>query len=104
MAAQHHRSGALVSTLLGALTFFLPCGFTQAAQFAALGTQSPLLAAQTMGFFALGTAPMLITFSVSSLRITHSPKRMFFFQIIGIITILLALFSLRNAITLFITL
>ncbi len=47
--------------LLGAATFFLPCGFTQAAQVFALSTGSPAYAAAIMGAFALGTAPGLLT-------------------------------------------
>jgi sulfite exporter TauE/SafE/copper chaperone CopZ len=46
---------------LGAATFFLPCGFTQAAQIFALSTGSAAYAAAIMGVFALGTAPGLLT-------------------------------------------
>ena len=45
---------------LGALTFFLPCGFTQAVQIFALSTGSPLYAAVLLGTFAIGTAPGLL--------------------------------------------
>lgn len=48
------------TALLGAATFFLPCGFTQAAQLFALSTGSPAYAAAIMGVFALGTAPGLL--------------------------------------------
>jgi sulfite exporter TauE/SafE len=51
----------LRTALLGAATFFLPCGFTQAAQVFALSTGSPGYAALIMGTFALGTAPGLLT-------------------------------------------
>jgi sulfite exporter TauE/SafE/copper chaperone CopZ len=47
--------------LLGAATFFLPCGFTQATQIFALSTGSVTYAATIMGVFALGTAPGLLT-------------------------------------------
>lgn len=46
--------------LLGALTFFLPCGFTQSMQLYALSTGSPIQAAMIMGVFALGTLPALL--------------------------------------------
>jgi sulfite exporter TauE/SafE/copper chaperone CopZ len=46
---------------LGAATFFLPCGFTQAAQIFALSTGSAAYSAAIMGVFALGTAPGLLT-------------------------------------------
>ncbi len=48
------------TALLGAATFFLPCGFTQAAQVFALSTGSPGYAALIMGTFALGTTPGLL--------------------------------------------
>ena len=45
---------------LGAATFFMPCGFTQAVQVYALSTGSPLIAGATMAVFAIGTAPGLL--------------------------------------------
>jgi sulfite exporter TauE/SafE/copper chaperone CopZ len=45
---------------LGALTFFLPCGFTQAVQVYALSTGSPLVAGAIMAVFAIGTVPGLL--------------------------------------------
>jgi hypothetical protein len=48
------------AVVLGAATFFLPCGFTQAIQIYALSTGSPAAAAAVLGAFALGTAPGLL--------------------------------------------
>jgi sulfite exporter TauE/SafE len=48
------------AALLGAASFFLPCGFTQAIQIYALSTGSPLFAAALLGTFAVGTAPGLL--------------------------------------------
>ncbi len=48
------------TALLGALTFFLPCGFTQVVQLFALSTGRPATAAAVMALFALGTAPGLL--------------------------------------------
>jgi len=45
---------------LGAATFFLPCGFTQAIQVYALSTGSPLFAGALLAAFAIGTAPGLL--------------------------------------------
>jgi hypothetical protein len=45
---------------LGAASFFLPCGFTQAVQVYALSTGSPLVAGGIMAVFALGTVPGLL--------------------------------------------
>lgn len=46
--------------LLGAGSFFLPCGFTQAVQVYALSTGSPVRAGAVMALFALGTTPGLL--------------------------------------------
>jgi sulfite exporter TauE/SafE/copper chaperone CopZ len=48
------------AAVLGAASFFLPCGFTQAVQVFALATGEPLDAGVIMGVFALGTAPGLL--------------------------------------------
>lgn len=46
--------------ILGAMTFFLPCGFTQSMQLVALSLQDPLQSGLVMAVFALGTAPVLL--------------------------------------------
>ncbi|EYR63504.1 hypothetical protein N866_20180 [Actinotalea ferrariae CF5-4] len=48
------------AALLGAGTFLLPCGFTQAVQVYALSTGDPLQASAIMTLFALGTMPGLL--------------------------------------------
>ena len=45
--------------LLGAMTFFLPCGFTQSMQLTALGSSSFLTGSLIMLAFSLGTLPVL---------------------------------------------
>lgn len=42
-------------SVLGAMSFFIPCGFTAAAQAAAIGSADPVRGASIMFFFALGT-------------------------------------------------
>lgn len=49
-----------VPLVLGAATFFLPCGFTQSIQLLAMSTGSPLQAGLMMTVFALGTLPALL--------------------------------------------
>lgn len=86
--------------LLGASTFFLPCGFTQAMQLFAIASGSALSGALIMGIFALGTAPGLLAVG----GITSIVKGQFsriFFKTAGIIIIVFALFNISNAITLF---
>jgi sulfite exporter TauE/SafE/copper chaperone CopZ len=48
------------AALLGAGSFFLPCGFTQAVQVFALSTGSPAFGSALLATFALGTAPGLL--------------------------------------------
>jgi sulfite exporter TauE/SafE/copper chaperone CopZ len=48
------------TAIIGAATFFLPCGFTQAVQLYALSTATPLTAGLIMATFALGTTPGLL--------------------------------------------
>jgi sulfite exporter TauE/SafE/copper chaperone CopZ len=50
----------------GAMTFFLPCGFTQALQLYVLGKGSFITGALTMLAFALGTLPALLSLSALS--------------------------------------
>ena len=51
---------------LGAFTFFLPCGFTQALQLYVLSQGGALRGALVMGMFALGTLPALLSVSALS--------------------------------------
>lgn len=63
--------------LLGALTFFLPCGFTQSMQLIALGTGSFLAGGLLMLSFALGTLPSLIGISALSSFLEGRAARIF---------------------------
>ena len=49
------------SPIVGALTFFLPCGFTQTVQLVAIASWDWLTAWLIMLFFALGTTPVLFS-------------------------------------------
>lgn len=83
------------SMVLGGLTFFLPCGFTQLVQLYAISTASPLTAALTMGVFAIGTTPGLLGIG----GLTSIVKGSFakpFFKFAGILVISLALFNISN--------
>lgn len=87
------------SMLMGALTFFLPCGFTQAMQLYAVSTGSFSLGALTMGLFALGTAPGLLSIGgVTSLVRGNFKER--FFKVAGLAVIFFGLFNLNNGYTL----
>ena len=61
-------SGKYMPFISGALTFFLPCGFTLMAQSIALTTGNPIISMLIMSAFALGTLPVLAFLSYSSLK------------------------------------
>jgi sulfite exporter TauE/SafE/copper chaperone CopZ len=87
----------LTPLLLGVVTFFLPCGFTQAMQIYTLSTGNFLKGGLIMLSFALGTLPILALISFSSLSIGKHAKAGIFFKVAGLIVIIFALFNLINA-------
>lgn len=89
-AASTKLTNAYVPALVGVLTFFLPCGFTQSMQLYALSTGSFLTGGLTMLAFALGTFPVLALVGVGSVRMTSSAKRGVFFKVAGILVIAFA--------------
>ncbi|TSC93810.1 MAG: Heavy metal transport/detoxification protein [Candidatus Berkelbacteria bacterium Licking1014_85] len=93
---RHQKEYSHVNSMLtGAMTFFLPCGFTQAMQVYAISTGSFSKGAMIMGLFALGTMPGLL--SVGGL--TSAIKGVFaqrFFKFAGLLVVFLALFNISN--------
>lgn len=80
---------------LGAFTFFLPCGFTQSLQLAALASGSFITGAMTMFVFAVGTLPSLLGISAISSTATGTFSRLFL-RFSGALVLLLALFNLNS--------
>lgn len=80
--------------LLGAATFFLPCGFTLALQLYVLSSGSALLGAFTMLVFALGTLPALLSLSAIS-TLAKGRLRMSFLRLAGAIVIFLGVFNIH---------
>jgi sulfite exporter TauE/SafE len=80
--------------LVGFGTFFLPCGFTQSMQFAALGSGSFISGLLIMFAFALGTLPMLLLLSFGSASFAHGKHAPLFFKSAGVVVIGLGLFAL----------
>jgi sulfite exporter TauE/SafE len=95
------RAGSLAPILIGASTFFLPCGFTQSMQVKALSTGSAFDGGITMFVFALGTLPVLALLSFGSLDLAKSRFRGSFFKGAGILVILFALFNIYSALVVF---
>jgi sulfite exporter TauE/SafE/copper chaperone CopZ len=80
----------LTTVFLGALTFFLPCGFTQTAQFTAIASGTFTTGALIMFVFALGTLPALAAISFASVKLT-SPT---FYKAAGLIVIVFAFINI----------
>jgi sulfite exporter TauE/SafE/plastocyanin domain-containing protein/copper chaperone CopZ len=77
---------------LGAASFFLPCGFTQAIQIFALSTGSPLYGAALLGTFAIGTAPGLLALAGLPL-IVPSRAKPTLLRLVGMVVIGFALLN-----------
>ncbi len=84
----------LTPLLIGFGTFFLPCGFTQSMQIAALSSGSFLTGALIMFAFALGTFPVLALLSFGSASLAHSKFAPLFFKVAGVVVVGLGIFSL----------
>lgn len=84
------------SMLTGALTFFLPCGFTQAMQLYAVSTGDFKSGAIIMGAFALGTAPALLGIGGLSSIMKGARARMFY-AVVGILVIVFGIYNIRSA-------
>ncbi len=80
--------------LVGVGTFFLPCGFTQAMQVAALSSGSFLSGLLIMTAFALGTLPVLALLSFGSASFAQSKHAPLFFKSAGVVVIGLGAFAL----------
>jgi sulfite exporter TauE/SafE len=74
------------AALLGAASFFLPCGFTQAVQIYALSTGSALFAGAIMAVFAIGTAPGLLALAGLPV-VVPSTMRPTLLRLVGVVVI-----------------
>ena len=94
-AAYSHARTALV----GAATFFLPCGFTQAVQVYALSTASPLAAGAIMATFALGTTPGLLALG-SVPELTTGARQVVVLRVVGVVVLAFALLNVQSGLNL----
>jgi len=85
--------------LLGAATFFLPCGFTQALQLYVLSKGDMLTGALTMLAFSLGTLPALLSLSAIS-SFAKGLFQNYFLKFAGVTVIMLGLFNIGNGLSL----
>ncbi len=83
--------------VFGAITFFVPCGFTLIAQTQALESASFFRGLSVLTAFALGTLPVLLLISFSSLKFHKDPKFSNSFRLLsGLLIIFFALFTLNS--------
>src|SRR3990167_1259661 len=92
------ENGAFGPFFLGAATFFLPCGFTQALQLYALTTGSAITSGLLLGAFALGTAPSLFALGWASSSLKGKAGT-FFLQLSGVAVVVLGLWNIQNGLT-----
>lgn len=97
IADETNFKGRYMPFLMGAFTFFLPCGFTITAQGLALTSGSVLQGAMIMLFFALGTLPMLLLIGLSSVKFTERPHiSAKFLKIAGVLVLFFGLYNLNS--------
>ena len=84
---------------LGALTFFLPCGFTQGLQLYVLAKGSFETGALTMFAFAIGTLPALLSLSALSSFAAGGFQR-YFLRLAGVAVVLMGIFNVQSGLTL----
>jgi len=93
LSRKFHSAGTPL--LIGLLTFFLPCGFTQSAQLAAMVSGGFIGGALIMGAFALGTFPVLLGIGLGS-TYTKGLKSGLGGKFIGILIVIFAIYSFNN--------
>ncbi len=87
--AEYSHRGAFI---LGTLTFFLPCGFTQAVQLSVIALGSPVPGAIAMSVFALGTMPGLLALGGLGSAVKGTARNLFF----ALISVVLVIFGFWN--------
>ncbi len=85
--------------LVGALTFLLPCGFTQSMQLAAVASGSFWEGGLLMLAFALGTFPALFSLGLGSSLMQNKDFGLLK-KIIGVVVVLFGLYSIHSALVL----
>lgn len=86
--------------LLGAITYLLPCGFTQTVQLYALGLADPVKSAMTMAVFALGTVPALLAVGFAT-SFTKTRYYAYFTKVMGVLIIVIGLSYVLNSLRLY---
>ncbi|MDD3647541.1 MAG: sulfite exporter TauE/SafE family protein [Candidatus Dojkabacteria bacterium] len=95
---ERNFKGKYMPFFMGALTFFLPCGFTITAQGLALASGNVVQGGLIMFSFALGTLPFLFIIGLSSMKMigkpAHASER--FLKVAGILILIFAVFNINS--------
>lgn len=91
-----HKAAPL---LLGGLSFFLPCGFTQSMQIFALASGSFLTGGLSLFLFALGTVPTLMVLGITA-SWTRTKKMVVLQKTAGFLVLIFALYTLNSGLAL----
>jgi sulfite exporter TauE/SafE len=94
---QHPRQ---TSFLLGVITYWLPCGFTQSVQLYALSVADPVQSALIMLAFALGTTPVLLLMGYAT-SIMKTIFYIWFMKVIAVLVTLVGIAYILNFLTLY---
>jgi len=89
----------LAPVILGAFTFFLPCGFTQSMQLFAISSGNFLVGGTTMLLFGLGTMPILLGLGMATTKFKNK-KNIILTKTIGFLVIFFALYTLTTGLAL----
>lgn len=96
-----HLQDKLMPILFGAVTFFVPCGFTLIAQSQALRSGNFLDGMTILLAFALGTLPVLLLISFSSVKLHQSPKLSSSFRVLsGLLIVFFAVYTVFSQVNL----
>lgn len=96
-ADEKNFRGKYMPSLMGAMTFFLPCGFTITAQGFALLSGDPIRGSLIMLAFVLGTTPMLLGIGLSTVKFSQSHQfSKVFPKVAGVLILLFTLFNINN--------
>ena len=90
---------ALAPIILGAFTFFLPCGFTQSMQLFAVSSGSFWIGGITMLLFGLGTMPILLGLGMATTKFKNK-KNIVLTKTIGFLVIFFSLYTLSSGLAL----
>jgi len=85
--------------MLGVMTFFLPCGFTQSMQIASVASGSFITGALIMGAFALGTVPVLLSIGMGATYAKDYDLGLLK-RVAGVLIVFFAIYSINSSVVL----